>query len=84
MNEPDDLTGWVDRNGDVWVRVDDCPNRQPREVWWQWACGPTWRDALRGGIYRGWQWGLADADFGPFIEAGAVDTATAIAMVRDL
>lgn len=82
--EPDNLTGWVDRNGDVWVRVDDCPNRARRAVWWQWACGPAWRDVLRGAIYRGWVWDLVDAEFGPFTEAHVDDCATAVAMVRAL
>lgn len=84
LAEPANLTGWVDRNGDVWVRVDDCPNRKPCDVWWQWMCGPKSRKSLRGGIYRGWHWELTAADFGPFVEASAEDTATAIALVRDL
>lgn len=84
MREPDNLTGWMDRDGDVWVRVDDCPNRTSREVWWQWARSPKWRDGLRGEIFRGWVWALVDADFGPFVEAVDGDTATAIALVRAL
>ncbi len=32
MNEPDNLTGWIDPTGRAWVRVDDCPG----------SLGPWW------------------------------------------
>lgn len=32
MNEPDNLTGWVDDANYIWVRVDDCPGS--RGCWW--------------------------------------------------
>lgn len=45
MNEPDNLTGWVDSSGGTWVRVDDCP-----------GTAGTWYPRLNGPGFDPGEW----------------------------
>jgi hypothetical protein len=73
MVEPADLSGWVDRYGTVWVRVDDLAHR-----WGHW-----WPVDPDGGVVGGSvdAWSLVDG-YGPFVRADAALTRLAVDKVR--
>ncbi len=79
MDEPDDLTGWVDKTGGTWVRVDDCPGRSG--PWWPRTDGPHWDPRVHSKIGNSFQWEWMD-DYRPFTEASPELTAETIALVR--
>lgn len=79
MTEPDDLTAWVDRHGDTWVRVDEVAD-------WSgpWLClcdGPVWDSPGHPG--GGWDWEEM-AEYGPFTQADPQKTAAAVDLARRL
>ncbi len=75
MREPDDLTAWIDRDCDTWVRVDEVADRGG-----PWRClrdGPGWHPG------RGRQWQDV-AGNGPFTQADRERTAHAVGQIRRL
>lgn len=72
MNEPDDLTGWVDRFGGTWVRVDDCPGPYGDSWWSMTACQ----------IGDPCDWDMVEFDYGPLTPADGAVTAETIELVR--
>lgn len=80
MNEPADLTAWVDRHGDTWVRVDEVGSEWNGP--WRCLCdGPGWDRPGHPGGCRDWNF---VSDYGPFIQADPQRTAAAIARIRQL
>lgn len=79
MNEPGDLTGWVDRFGGTWVRVDDCPGQYGS--WYPRCDGPGFDERAHGDIGTGrpWEW---LADYVPLAPASSELTAETIELVR--
>lgn len=80
MNEPDNHTGWVDRFGGTWVRVDDCPGRYG--TWWPRCDGPGFESRVHNDIGQSRQWDQVEFDYAPLTPAGAELTAETIALVR--
>jgi len=59
VNEPDNHTALVDRDGGTWVRVDECPGQYGK--WWPITDGPGWEPQVQDGVgqsaRRGrWSW----------------------------
>jgi hypothetical protein len=86
VNEPDNLTGWVDRLGGTWVRVDDCPSPSYAlfggSTWYPRTDGPGWDERVRDGIGQARPWDQVVFDYAPLIPAGPVLTAETITLVR--
>lgn len=79
MNEPADLTAWVDRVGDTWVRVDEVAGWTGA---WRCLCdGPGWDDPGHPGGGRMWR---NIRDYGPFVQADPQRTAAAVGRIRQL
>lgn len=80
VNEPDDLTGWVDCAGGLWVRVDDCPGRYG--TWYPRRGGPGFNDDREtGDIGTGIPWAWL-VDYAPLTAASPEATTETIEMVR--
>ncbi len=76
MKEPDDLTAWVDKHGDTWVRVDEVAG-------WggPWRClhdGPRWGVSAKPTGARNWDQVLRRA---PFVQADPQRTTEAVGEV---
>lgn len=80
MNEPDNLTGWVDRFGGTWVRVDDCPGQFG--CWWPRTDGPGFEPRVHDGIGQARTWDQVEFDYAPLTPADAALTAETIELVR--
>jgi hypothetical protein len=80
VNEPEDLTAWVDRDGGTWVRVDDCPGRWG--TWWPLTDGPGSDPQVQDGVGQARTWDEVDPEYGPFTEADPVRAARALDLVR--
>jgi hypothetical protein len=78
VNEPADLTGWVDRFGDTWVRVDELTGRYG--PWWPLTDGPHWDDGASA-VGNSCIWAEVE-EYGPFTPADPARTAAAIDRVR--
>ncbi len=75
MNEPDNLTGWVDHYGTVWVRVDDCPGGTGA-TWW-----PLSPSQSGVGSPKGWGY-VQGGGFEDPVPADPAVTAETIEMAR--
>ncbi|MBB3099062.1 hypothetical protein FHR83_006768 [Actinoplanes campanulatus] len=86
MNEPDNLTGWVDRLGGTWVRVDDCPAPSyaifAGSSWYPRTDGPGFDPQVHDGIGQPRSWDQVEYDFAPLTPASPELTAETIALVR--
>jgi hypothetical protein len=78
--EPGNLTAWVDRFGDTWVRVDDCPGRFGN--WWPLMDGPGWEPWARQDVGQPRDWDQVEYDYAPLVEADPQRTAEALERVR--
>jgi hypothetical protein len=81
MNEPDNLTGWVDKHGGTWVRVDDCPG-QYDGTWWPRCDGPGFEPQAHDRIGQSRPWSRVDDTYGPFTAASPELIAETIELVR--
>lgn len=81
MREPGNLTAWVDRGGDTWVRLDDPQRPHQWGTWWPLTDGPGWDEWARNGIGQPRPWDQV-LEHGPFVKADAALTALALDKVR--
>ncbi len=81
MNEPANLTAWVDRGGDTWVRVDEPQRPDQWGPWWPLTDGPGWEPWARGGLGQPRPWNQVE-EHGPFVKADADLTRMAVDKVR--
>lgn len=81
MNEPENLTGWVDRMGGTWVRVDDCPGQYGGR-WWPRTDGPGFEARVHDVIGQSRDWGQVEFDYTPLAPADPDLTAETIDLVR--
>lgn len=89
MNEPDNLTGWVDKTGGTWVRVDDIPDRLIGGVtfprwghWWPRTDGPGFEPQAHDRIGQPRPWDQVEYVYAPLVPAPPELTAETIALVR--
>ncbi|WP_213004793.1 hypothetical protein [Paractinoplanes toevensis] len=86
MREPDNLTGWVDKFGATWVRVDDCPAPQyalfAGSSWYPRTDGPVFEPHSQNGIGQPRPWDQVEFDYAPLTPASPELTAETIALVR--
>jgi len=80
VNEPANNTAWVDRFGDVWVRLDDVTPYFDCN-WWPLTDGPGWEEWARTGVGSPRTWATVQ-DYMPFTEADPTRTAQALDRVR--
>jgi hypothetical protein len=89
VNEPDNLTGWVDSSGGTWVRVDDCRDYRIGGVtfqhwgtWWPRCDGPGWERSEWDRIGQPRPWEQVLVDWPVLTPASPELTAETIALVR--
>lgn len=81
MTEPENFTGWVDRSGGTWVRVDDCPG-QYGGTWWPRCDGPGREPWAHDQIGQSRGWDQVEYDYAPLTPADPDLTAETINLVR--
>ena len=81
MNEPENHTGWVDKSGGIWVRVDECPGQYGN--WWPICGGPGWDPAVKEHPGQAREWQQVLVDWPELTPADPGWTARAVALVRE-
>lgn len=87
MDEPDNLTGWVDSSDGTWVRVDDCPASEfelfTGSTWWPRCDGPGWDRSEWDRIGQARPWEQVIVHWPELTPAGPERTAETVALVRE-